>query len=330
MLKILRHSLINPSKQNKQMTKAIVILGYSGVGKDTLAQSLIKAHPSMFQVVKFSGLAKEIVAEFFIEPIAKLEDKEWRVKVDSYYGFSPLDLLIVLYHGKSHVDSFAQACIHNAFRDAATFPDRISLFTDVRVQHELESVLQMYGEDNTFVISLNRSSVVYEKSSDNQLNKLMPKADKWFINRSVEFCTSEILKVLDIKEATTKPTLHLAVVDLFKKSSAMEFTNRSIFSLPMYEPLEKVQQVFKETLTALGLEPYLLPHLLSMYAQEIVTMEVLDITTNCHMYFSSDNHSRMVKVLREKAELKVHIPLQCSQRTLDEIHAIGFTQEEMS
>jgi len=51
---------------------ALVLLGFSGAGKDTIA-----SHFPFSTNIKFAALTKEIVAKVWCVDAAKLEDKEW-------------------------------------------------------------------------------------------------------------------------------------------------------------------------------------------------------------------------------------------------------------
>lgn len=121
---------------------AIVLLGYSGVGKDTTFAALDSLCPHVFTNVKFGRLAKELTAKAFDIDVSELEDKELRKQGrHNWCGLSPLDLLTVLYRGitpeltKAHI-SYALMSVNQ---------DYIPVFTDIRRHEEAEAVKQTYS-----------------------------------------------------------------------------------------------------------------------------------------------------------------------------------------
>jgi len=120
---------------------ALVLLGVSGSGKDTIASQF----PSSTNI-KFAALTKEIVARVWGVDADKLEDKEWRNESSLLIGgkqisLSPFDLLSALYHGAPYT-KLSKANIELAIEKAkaSSFP----IFTDVRRVLELEAVVQHF------------------------------------------------------------------------------------------------------------------------------------------------------------------------------------------
>lgn len=144
------------------MTKppALVLIGYSGVGKDTLA-SLLSARYSGITIHKFSGFTKSLVASALYVPKSYLEDKRWRTthnfgkNWDLDCHFSPLDLLALLFQA-TELDSpeaerlkaiNVEYCIKLALQCCKP------IFTDVRREHEMSALQNHFS---TTVVHLTR------------------------------------------------------------------------------------------------------------------------------------------------------------------------------
>lgn len=127
--------------QEPARQRALVLLGNSGVGKDTLAALLAQENPvrKTFNA-KFSAFAKGLVADALQVPVSRWEDKNWR-NTRIYGSLTPLDLLQVLYFG-SLGDSnpsyrFQQACLsYISNRIYVQKPDLV-VFTDLRKPEEV-------------------------------------------------------------------------------------------------------------------------------------------------------------------------------------------------
>lgn len=126
---------------------AIVLIGNSGVGKDTVANMLIRDYPGVFVNVKFSSLTKAIFAQLgFTEAQVNGTDKEkvreqTLVINDKETGVSLLDLLVSLFHG-SHKTNLHRANITWALNSIPS--GSIPIFTDVRRADEMQAVRKNY------------------------------------------------------------------------------------------------------------------------------------------------------------------------------------------
>lgn len=142
---------------------ALVLIGYSGVGKDTLA-NLLAARYSGISIHKFSGFTKSLVAASLDVPKSYLEDKNWRSTHnfgkdwDLEVHFSPLDLLALLFQA-TELDSpeaerlkalNVEYCIKLALQ--CTKP----IFTDVRRDHEMSALQNHFS---TTVVYLTRDNI---------------------------------------------------------------------------------------------------------------------------------------------------------------------------
>jgi len=124
---------------------SLVLLGYSGAGKDTLASLLEREFPGC-SIVKFAALIKKLVAKLWGVDPSLLEDKQWRLAthfiLDGHpIKLTPMDLLSALYHGAPH-SNLALANIEVALASipAGSFP----VFTDIRRQLELDAVFRFF------------------------------------------------------------------------------------------------------------------------------------------------------------------------------------------
>jgi hypothetical protein len=132
---------------------ALVLLGFSGAGKDTIA-----SHFPSSSNIKFSALTKLLVARAFGVEEEKLEDKEWRNTSSLFISgeqisLSAFDLLSALYHGAPST-RLAQANIEWAMKQAKASP--FPIFTDVRRVLEMKAVVEAF---TPLVVFLSRQGV---------------------------------------------------------------------------------------------------------------------------------------------------------------------------
>jgi hypothetical protein len=136
---------------------AIVLLGVSGAGKDTIAQRLLQDY-NQLKLVKFSALPKLIVASLFKATVENLENKEWRTTQklelgDYSFSVTPFDLLTSLFKG-SHGTALATAQIEYALNNIGD--GNIPVFTDTRRKQEFDEVCKLF---NPIVIYLSRTDL---------------------------------------------------------------------------------------------------------------------------------------------------------------------------
>ena len=142
--------------------RALVLLGYSGAGKDTLANLAIARYGDSVGNCKFGEFNKRIAALALNVPPSYFEDKHWRIthnvlktefNVDSHVHLSPFDLLSVLFVGGSsntEVGIHWQRCYQNyTINKAAHY--KLPIFTDIRHPNELACVKGCY---DTLVVEL--------------------------------------------------------------------------------------------------------------------------------------------------------------------------------
>lgn len=142
--------------------KALVLLGYSGTGKDTLANLAIARYGDSVGNCKFGEFNKRIAAAAINVPPSYFEDKHWRVThdvlktefdVDSHLHLSPFDLLSILYVGgtsNTEAGRHWRACYQN-YTIAKAKQYKLPVFTDIRHPSEFSRVR---AEFDTCVVEL--------------------------------------------------------------------------------------------------------------------------------------------------------------------------------
>ena len=163
---------------------AIVILGFSGAGKDTTFAALNSAHPGRFTNVKFGALAKQLTANALGISLSVTEDKELR-KLPSNYGISAFDLLTVLFQGCN--ESLTEAHIRYALDNISH--DKIPVFTDVRRSVEAYAICREFR--NPLFLWLMTTHAISDVN------------DKEIMSIVHNFCT-HIIHRLDTPESTVK------------------------------------------------------------------------------------------------------------------------------
>jgi hypothetical protein len=142
--------------------RALVLLGYSGSGKDTLTNL---AQNRLYGVgnCKFGDFNKRIVAEALSVPRSYMEDKQWRTEHDVLHSFgvencsyhlSPFDILSILFEGGTSQTPAAhhyRKC-YQAYTLHKARAYKLPVFTDIRHHSELMAVK---GEFDTCVVFIN-------------------------------------------------------------------------------------------------------------------------------------------------------------------------------
>lgn len=163
---------------------AIVLLGYSGVGKDTTFAALDARHPGTYTNAKFGALAKQLTAIIYDCPPKALENKDFRTQTRRF-GLTPLDVLTVLYKGCTPelTEAHVNYCLVNIE------PELIPVFTDVRRMQEAKAVESHYSRP-LFVYLW--SSNVSEGINDGEVEAIAMMYSTHRINRSGKTVTDVV------------------------------------------------------------------------------------------------------------------------------------------
>lgn len=146
---------------NTNKPQALVLLGYSGAGKDTLVKLLQARFGKEVGNCKFGEFNKRLVANMCNVPLSYMEDKHWRTThnvMRTEFGtpqatLTPFDLLTLLFQAGSS-DSLAALTHRTAYQKftiarAAQF--RCPVFTDIRHPTELELVQQTFDASLIYI-----------------------------------------------------------------------------------------------------------------------------------------------------------------------------------
>lgn len=146
---------------------AIVLLGYSGVGKDTLFKEFDKKYSNVHNA-KFSLHPKSVVADLVGVDLAFMEDRNARKTLMTAYGLSPLDLLNALFCYADNMPEFVQRTIDLCINSIPE--NKVPVFTDIRRSLELYTVCETYEE--VLVFRLYREGI-QEGATDGELKSLV-------------------------------------------------------------------------------------------------------------------------------------------------------------
>ena len=149
-------------------SKAIILLGESGIGKDHLFKSLSTTYPNI-QNVKFTTYAKTLVSRAFNVSPSLMDDKEWRTQNLPGIELSPLDLLLTLYHGARNYPKFSDANIKYTLDSIVD--GFIPVFTDVRRVKEANAIKEAFDEVHWFRLYCHG---VDAKEADGDLGIIVP------------------------------------------------------------------------------------------------------------------------------------------------------------
>lgn len=135
---------------------AVVILGVSGVGKDTLASQLVNfSTPFLnFEVVKFAEPVKRAIAAYLGVSMSQMEDREYRTKpIAELDGLSILDILVKSFDVMPQLHPKLGLVWARKALDNLQYCGVTPVFTDVRNLVEVELILSR-NYDRLFVVEL--------------------------------------------------------------------------------------------------------------------------------------------------------------------------------
>lgn len=268
---------------------ALVLLGYSGVGKDTMANMLCKTSGCVNS--KFGELPKRLACNLLTLPYSRdlVESKANRESaVAGFYGLSLMDVLTVLYKGSQDSEPMLKAIRQFTFDKIGA---DVPIFTDVRRQTELDAINERY---QPLVIRLVRSDVGLGVN-DSQLDEL--EADVIFYlspgdihksyKRLCELLLAQGFKTL----ALIKPTLYLYT----------DYRSLELCPLPTYEPLHKLYTMCM----ALSADTLACQAAFAAFVRECdPSKHVLSpLTTDSKMYYVKRQHEQLLPLLQEIADI---------------------------
>lgn len=291
---------------------AIVILGYSGVGKDTLANMLAEDIAEVVNA-KFGAFNKEIVATLFKVPATFLDDHEWRttaklVVAGKISKVTAFDLLTALFRGSKGTPLEQEHLQHTLSLCKGCIP----VFTDIRRITEFDAVIENY---NPLVIYLSRANVV-TGTNDHDIPEVWryaqgcPRVITHLIyapeEETPEQTYARFAKLVSGNVVTkfTKPTLHIYVSKNFEH--ALTSTLRS--ALPSYEPLGKLASSLAKIGIDFGIDVHGYNEMFNaaIFNMNFEKLEIAPIECSSSMVWHQ-SHEHFLPQLRQKAILRVHV-----------------------
>lgn len=296
---------------------SLILAGFSGVGKDTLARMLTKDYPQVHNV-KFSSLTKDIFANTFRVPRSWLDgldsEPKWREQPLYAQGkltkVTPYQLLASLLYGGDRT-GLNKLSVDYALENIPK--DSFPVFTDIRRPEEYEAVTK--AGYNPLFIYLRRDDVK-PGEADGEILRLAEEKAILFLNLytcQIDRAYKSLLKAFSKHQTTltpAKPTLHVFV------GCEPKWTSLSMLN---YEPM---QTVLDRTRAALQLA-YSLPSdvvdkrtvdLFQALVNEadLSKLELPAITSDCYMVYN-DSYRSLLPRLREMARLKLYVPTNGDQ-----------------
>lgn len=152
----------------------VIVMGYSGSGKDTAYRYLASKYPGLAHNVKFPTLAKQRLAAYMQVPVSFMEDREWRTK--TYVPGTDrtvLQFLIDTYHVFRVLEPD-----HWPAKVLSDLPQGIRVFTDVRSPAEATQIMSKLDPAHTFLLWVHRDGARIE-SSDTYQAEIAEKLEAW-------------------------------------------------------------------------------------------------------------------------------------------------------
>lgn len=165
---------------------ALVLLGYSKSGKDTIANLLSQKYVGVVNA-KFSLLTKEILSRLFKVPVSMMEDRQWRSTAllehnGQRINLTPMDLLTALFHGAPKCNLGKANVAYTLQQVQGLFP----VFTDVRRLYEWNAILEHYRP----LVILLENKQTEEGENDGEIKQVWEEART---TADIKSCCIEIL-----------------------------------------------------------------------------------------------------------------------------------------
>lgn len=290
---------------------ALVLLGYSNTGKDTIAALLTNRFTGVTNA-KFSALTKQMLADVCNVPVDMMEDRQWRENTRLYVNgkqinVTPFDLLTALYHGAPGTN-LASA---NAEWTLKSIGDSFPIFTDIRRVLEFNCVTSHYRPLVIFLTRDDNEPGVNDHEIGNVFNQAIQVGVPTCVihiqtGEQPEQTYERVLKELKSQSSniTTKPTLHIYLAQKFPVAVNHIVRGR----IPTYEPLNKFAVELANLTVAHGICRYGFNKMFDAAVSEMNWAEVdlprLEVDGAMAWHTS---HENILEQLRSMANLKVTV-----------------------
>ena len=180
------------------MNKALVLLGYSGAGKDTLVKLAQARFGSHVGNCKFGEFNKRLVASICDVPLSYMEDKHWRSThnlMRTAFGtpeasLTPFELLTSLFVGGTSNEPHRLA--YQKFTVAQAKRFQCPVFTDIRHRSELTLVQQEFETSVVFI----SCKWLQPSVNDTYIDELASDASYQWLTRSPDHTPQQTFETL--------------------------------------------------------------------------------------------------------------------------------------
>jgi hypothetical protein len=291
---------------------ALVLLGYSNTGKDTIA-TMLGSRLTGVTNAKFSALTKQLLADVCGVSADMMENREWRESTRLFVNgvqtnLTPFDLLTALYVGAPGTN-LASANVEWTLKNIAE--DSFPVFTDIRRVYEFNCVTSHY---NPLVIFLTRddsepgvndneiADVFYAATDDNIKTTVIHIAK----GEQPEQTFERVLKELksNTNQITNKPTLHIYLAQRFNVAINHILRGR----LPGYEPIDEFAVDLANLCAKYHLPRYGFNKMFDAAISELnwADMVLAPVKQDSSMAWHS-SHENILDKLRDMANLRVTV-----------------------
>lgn len=135
------------------MNKILILLGVSGVGKDTIANEIVRASPEPWEIIKFSRQFKETLEVNYGLTPNSLDTVEGKSLINPDTGNTFLEALIAAFDfHNSHIPSLHPRLTIAKIKDKLNQSNVI--LTDLRSPYECQAIIENFPTSQTDIIHL--------------------------------------------------------------------------------------------------------------------------------------------------------------------------------